>query len=106
MEVAGWTVAAVGAAWLLVDQVARGLGPDFPAEYLYYVGFIVAALASIRVRTGRWLPVGLALSAVGGLWWTALDVLHASFTYTWANAALGIGYALVAWASFQRTAPA
>jgi hypothetical protein len=102
MQPTGWVVAAVGAAWLLVDQVPHGLGSDFPAEYLYYVGFLVAALTLFRSRTARLLPWGLALSAAGGLWWTALDVVHASFSYTWANAALGVGYALVAAASGSR----
>lgn len=104
----GWTIAAVGAVDLLAGELGRPPGADFPAPYLYYTGFIVAALgavAALRTRRMAALTItaaGVALVAAGGLWWAGLDVFRGTLDYLWANAALGIGYAAAAWGLFGR----
>jgi hypothetical protein len=99
----GWLLPSAGALWLLVDQLGHGLGPDFPAEYLYYLGLLLAGAAAVThllrgpsSRVSLLLAAGLALTAVGGLWWVGLDIAKSFFDYTWENASLGAGYLLLA----------
>lgn len=104
----GWGLAAAGALALLWDQFQDPFPSDFPAPYLYYVGFLVVAGASITARRGATRPGelaflgGLACAAAGGLWWTGLDVVRGSLDYTWANASLALGYTLLAYATASR----
>jgi hypothetical protein len=98
----GWSVGAIGALRLLLDELGRRPGADFPAPELYYAGFLVAALGTFglwfrREAPMRWLIIaGAALAAMAGVWWTVLDLAHGSLDYTWANASLGAGFLLVA----------
>lgn len=104
----GWAVAAIGAVALLFDEMGRAPGSDFPAPYLYYLGFLVAAVGAVTALSGRrrlgWTlaAAGVALAAAGGLWWTGLDLVRGSWDYLWANAALGVGYGVAAAAVWMR----
>lgn len=99
----GFVVVATPVLYLLVDSFQAD--PGGPAALLFAAGPTVAA-ASTLINVGkdwamhrpsrRLLAAGLALGALGGLWWVLHDLRFRFGLGQWSNLAFAVGYGLAA----------